>query len=272
MLIVLSQRIDTASNYEDKVFSLYHYPKVYANQIHEGDLFIYYQGDSQVKDRRYYYGYGTIGKITSDGGNNYYAELLNVIAFEKKVPIYHPNGGYIEQIGFESVRKKPAWQRSIRKISEPAFWFILNEGLGEAAAEQLMMNPSQPLMSERQCKEDIEEETKTDYVVQKEGSVRLVYTTRYERNPKLRAQAVRYHGTSCMACGFNFHEKYGERGKQYIEVHHIKPLAESKEEMEVDPKTDLIVVCSNCHRMIHRKKNEVLSLEELREIIRTAVL
>ena len=70
-----------------------------------------------------------------------------------------------------------------------------------------------------------------------------------------------------MACGFDFEKTYGERGKDYIEVHHVVPLASRDAEVRIDPAKDLIVVCSNCHRMIHRKKNQVLSLEELKRII-----
>ena len=70
-----------------------------------------------------------------------------------------------------------------------------------------------------------------------------------------------------MACGFDFEKVYGERGKDYIEVHHVVPLASRDAETEIDPEKNLIVVCANCHRMIHRKKNQVLSLEELKQII-----
>lgn len=101
----------------------------------------------------------------------------------------------------------------------------------------------------------------------KEGAKKQYYVTKYERNPRLRKAALAIHGYTCMACGFNFEDKYGARGKNYIEVHHIKPLAEIGEEVEVDPETDLICLCSNCHRIVHRKTNYVLSLEELKTII-----
>jgi 5-methylcytosine-specific restriction enzyme A len=71
-----------------------------------------------------------------------------------------------------------------------------------------------------------------------------------------------------MACGFDFEEKYGDRGSKFIEVHHLKPVSSLEKETIVDLKTEMTVVCSNCHRMIHRKKDKILSLEELRKIIR----
>jgi len=60
MKIILSQRIDIESEYQDVPFSSYHFPKRYRNQIHPGDQFIYYQGDRYKKEHRYYFGCGVI--------------------------------------------------------------------------------------------------------------------------------------------------------------------------------------------------------------------
>lgn len=38
--------------------------------------------------------------------------------------------------------------------------------------------------------------------------------------------------------------------------------------MEIDPAKDLVPVCANCHRMLHRKRDKVLSIEELKEIVK----
>ena len=115
--------------------------------------------------------------------------------------------------------------------------------------------------------QDIESEIVEDYEIRSEGKKTQYYTTRYERNPQNRQQAIAIHGTKCMACGFDFEKFYGERGKDYIEVHHIVPLATRDQQVNIDPRTDLIVVCSNCHRMIHRRKNDILTLEGLKRII-----
>lgn len=128
MIIILSQKIDTESVYTgDEVFRTYHYPGRYRNQIHTGDVFIYYQGNRYDKSQRYYFGTGRIGNIERRDDDNYYAELLNVVRFEKKVPIYLPDGGYVEQLGYETVRKSinPPWQSSIRPLSEQAYSYIL---------------------------------------------------------------------------------------------------------------------------------------------------
>lgn len=100
-----------------------------------------------------------------------------------------------------------------------------------------------------------------------EGSSRGYYGKRYERNARNRMLAIQEHGLNCKVCNFNFESMYGERGKDFIEIHHIKPLNTLKKAMKINPKTELIPLCSNCHRMIHRRKNEVLTIEELSKIL-----
>lgn len=102
-----------------------------------------------------------------------------------------------------------------------------------------------------------------------EGRKKMYYSTRYERNANNRRLAIKYHGCKCMACGFDFEKVYGGIGKGFIEVHHIKPLYSKDEVVEIDPKTDLICLCPNCHRMVHRYKDKVLSLEELKGLLGT---
>lgn len=57
---------------------------------------------------------------------------------------------------------------------------------------------------------------------------------------------------SCCVCGFNFFNAYGELGRGFIEAHHIKPVAQLEED-EVVRVQDLVPICSNCHRMLHRQ-------------------
>ena len=92
------------------------------------------------------------------------------------------------------------------------------------------------------------------------------YSTTYERDLKMRNAAIAIHGTTCKCCNFNFEKSYGDLGKDFIHVHHIKPISESGETI-VNPETDLTVLCPNCHYMIHRKRNYTLSVEELKDML-----
>ena len=101
-----------------------------------------------------------------------------------------------------------------------------------------------------------------------EGNKIAFISNRYERSVKNRKEAIKLHGTTCSICGFNFEKVYGEHGKGFIEVHHIHPLSEQNQKVNVNPQTDMICVCANCHRMIHRNKDKALSPEELKNIIK----
>lgn len=79
----------------------------------------------------------------------------------------------------------------------------------------------------------------------------------HKRNPHLRQRCIEAYGNKyeCLVCGMNFVTRYGEIGKEFIEVHHLNPISETDGEHEVNPETDLIPLCSNCHSMIHRLEN-----------------
>jgi predicted HNH restriction endonuclease len=101
-----------------------------------------------------------------------------------------------------------------------------------------------------------------------EGNEKIVVQTIKERDLKLRKMAIQYHGTICAVCGFSFVKKYGKLGEGYIEIHHLKPISEYNGKVKVNPKTDLIPLCSNCHRMIH-KPSDMLSVKQLKNIIKS---
>lgn len=118
----------------------------------------------------------------------------------------------------------------------------------------------------RIIKQDIDAERAEEEEYYEDGDSQNFYGIRYERDPKNRQRAIEIHGLSCKICNFIFEEVYGEYGKDFIEVHHINPLSLTKK-VTINPAKDLIPVCSNCHRIIHRKKNEILSVEQVRQMI-----
>lgn len=97
-----------------------------------------------------------------------------------------------------------------------------------------------------------------------EGFDREVVRNVRERDPRLVAAARLKYGDKCAVCGFRFWEVYGPHAEGFIEVHHIVPLSESGS--KVTRLDEVTVLCSNCHRMIHRGK-KVLTPDELRKII-----
>jgi len=62
-------------------------------------------------------------------------------------------------------------------------------------------------------------------------------------------------------------ETYGKLGEGFIEAHHVKPVSELGPG-SMTKVSDLTLVCSDCHRMLHRGE-KLLAVCELREIVRT---
>jgi len=98
-----------------------------------------------------------------------------------------------------------------------------------------------------------------------EGAVREVVVKRYERSLINRAACVELQGTRCKVCDFDFGIEYGITGDGFIEVHHVEMVSALGESRVLNPASDLVPVCSNCHSMLHRRRPP-LTVEQLREI------
>jgi hypothetical protein len=105
-----------------------------------------------------------------------------------------------------------------------------------------------------------------------EGLKKYVSAKVYERSKKLRDAAIEYFTKNghigCITCQFDFENFYGQKiGKDFIEIHHTKPVFKYK---EVDLKKtieealkNIVPVCSNCHRMIHKNWAKPLEIKFL---------
>ncbi len=103
-----------------------------------------------------------------------------------------------------------------------------------------------------------------------EGRERLAWHLTRERDGALvrqrKALAKEQGGVlRCEVCDFVFRDCYGELGDDFIECHHRTPLPQLQRDQPTRL-TDLALVCSNCHRMLHRGGG-VRSIEELRKIV-----
>lgn len=108
-------------------------------------------------------------------------------------------------------------------------------------------------------------------LVAPEGRLVLRQHLRRERDPVLREakrkDALRKNRSlACEVCGFDFVAVYGPIGDGFCEVHHIRALGEADGEVHTRL-SDLAIVCSNCHRMIHRQR-PMLNIQELRKRLR----
>lgn len=104
-----------------------------------------------------------------------------------------------------------------------------------------------------------------------EGRKKFVAHLRRERKPKIvnakKKKVLKETGRlKCEVCSFDFREKYGKLGEEFSEVHHKIPLLTVEAEVETTL-DDLAILCSNCHRMIH-KTEPMESITQFRERLR----
>jgi 5-methylcytosine-specific restriction protein A len=100
-----------------------------------------------------------------------------------------------------------------------------------------------------------------------EGRTRQVTVNIYERNPLARQECISFFGLSCQVCNFNFETNFGELGANFIHVHHLIEISTIGKEYSINPKTDLIPVCPNCHAMLHKRK-PAYTINELKGMVK----
>lgn len=251
------------SKWNDQTGIAYHFPKRALPLIPPETKVIYYKGKlrsrqylgSRLSIKPHYFGTAVVGKVYLDRQSekgDYFALLRDFKPFAEAV-LSKTGDGYLEQI--PKNRETNYWRDGTRSISKEIFLRILN------AASPI----EEPFLA--QAKQSKYNDLSQKYESFEEGNKSLRYTTVYERNVRLRQQAILIHGASCVICGFNYEKVYGEYAAGYIHIHHTKPLATLEKSTTIDPEKDLIPLCANCHSIVHRKKDSTLKIEQLRQMI-----
>jgi predicted HNH restriction endonuclease len=99
-----------------------------------------------------------------------------------------------------------------------------------------------------------------------ENRRRVISHLTRERSPLLVEDCKIRDGYRCQVCRIRFEDVYGTLGRDFAEAHHIVPLSQLKGEVKstVD---DLITVCANCHRMLHKMDGKRDDVPKLRKIV-----
>jgi predicted HNH restriction endonuclease len=104
-----------------------------------------------------------------------------------------------------------------------------------------------------------------------EGRLRLRQHYQRERNSaettRLKLAAYRQGDLTCAACQVNYGARLGEAALSLVEVHHAVPLHSAKHGGVTRVK-DLVLLCANCHRLVHSKWF-ALSLPQLRRSLKS---
>lgn len=124
----------------------------------------------------------------------------------------------------------------------------------------------------KEATQDPPEESEPEAGEFPEGKKVYVMHARLERSPALVAKAKQEHQKAhkgalpCSVCGFDFAKEYGAVGEDFAEVHHTIPLKDyEKLKKKTTQLSDLVIVCSNCHRMLHRRR-PWLTLADLKQL------
>lgn len=266
------------SQWNDETGIRYHFPKRYKSILQPGCKVVYYKG--RLKDKEYarlrmtaaphYFATAVIGEVSHDPDSNkgdLFAEIINYNEFS------HPTSNKEKEVYLETIpkeREKNYWRDGVRKISKSDYEKIIGlskiEFMSSLSLDKVSENRHVYELSVKSAHVNSSIE---DYFidVEREGTGREKLAVTYERSKRLREYAIGVHGSSCLACGFNFGEFYGHYAKGYIHVHHVKPVSKLHLGDEFNPKEDLIPLCANCHAVVHLKKGRLLTLQEIREII-----
>lgn len=90
-----------------------------------------------------------------------------------------------------------------------------------------------------------------------------------ERNSHISTLRKQQDNYICQVCGFDFSKRYGHLGRNFAEAHHRIPLNASNVVRRTSIE-DLVTVCPNCHRMLHRMKGTREDITGLKQLLQKA--
>ena len=204
---------------------------------------------SSLTNRAHYFAFGIVGEVQGPNEHGRYAcSFSEYSPFSRAVLLHNAAGEYLEPVAPIN-NPRSYFQNGVREVDETAFASIL----------QLAGTSFNPALRDDEQSPNVQSGT--------EGGRYRVVISKLERDRALRDRAISIHGLNCVACGFNFGKFYGEFAEGYIHVHHLELLASFGDRRTVNPETDLTVLCANCHCIVHRRRRQLLSIDELKVMI-----
>jgi len=182
------------------------------------------------------------------GGKGHYSEIYTAL---------------VEIRGKENLNK--FWKKAVQNFIEThssdsnaysgkqdLFYSVEGKGSGVWGLRNYKSNNRTSVKEDEELDEEIYEEIMFD-----EGNEYFAIHLKHERNPKLIKLAKEKFKSNnngrifCEICEFDFENEYGEIGRNFIEAHHQIPISQLPPNSKTKV-SDLLMVCSNCHRMLHR--------------------
>lgn len=216
-------------------------------------------------------------------GNEHYSEVIELSQLLNQLPIHYsrpdatrfrnPRGVAMKLGNFQAIDpSSPGMGLSHGSIKDKEVWndFSNDRQALHATAQAIRAFATAPEMA--QSESTAGADTNEEYSA-REGALLFRQHKFRERNRDVvrrkKEQALRRDGVlRCETCDFVFALVYGELGANYIECHHVTPLAELKPGQRTRLE-DLALLCANCHRMIHQG-GKTRTISELKGIIAIA--
>lgn len=136
-----------------------------------------------------------------------------------------------------------------KRLLDPVLWAVTRYDM--TTGDCVLVRGAVPASSTEQDDPEIagfEGEERRRYILhrRREASVRgkKIQAALIDNKGVLRCEVPR--------CGFDFKTIYGEIGKDFAHVHHLQPLSDAPPEGRPVKLNELVIVCANCHAMIHR--------------------
>lgn len=188
------------------------------------------------------------------------SEVLNKLPIYKERPdaerFRNPNGVSLKLSNFLAIDDKPGGMSRFSKLDK----IVFQEFKNKKTLLKTLANAIKTSVTNEEVKQSVlsvNENFEDDEFSRMEGTILYKYHLYRERNPTLvkkkKEQALKTNGKlECECCSFDFEKVYGEAGIGFMECHHTKALHTLNEKTKTTLK-DLILVCANCHRMLHRE-------------------
>lgn len=110
-------------------------------------------------------------------------------------------------------------------------------------------------------------------IIIEEGALVTTTGRTYTRSQRLTSIARerfsdQYGKIVCTGCGFEGSTKYEDHGIGLIDIHHVEPFyvsGDNPTSADLEQALSKVVpLCPNCHRIVHKRRDTILSISELR--------
>ncbi len=270
----------------------------------DGFCYGYHKYAPRDRDSRFNLAFATYDKIQGwllvgwfegaeyiDGGSDFDTDILNaraghLVDLDAKSSLGGKLSGLTQKQIREDLRQSQAswsWKVSPADVHRLQFPIPLpadfTSGFGKYFSTVNFMDEIKWNELRKLASDHVGKESKSDYneggdVEFPEGKAYQINHFKRERSPELvklaKSEFLKKNGRLfCEACDFSFGSVYGGIGDDFIEMHHLIPVSTLSEGSKTKL-SDVVLVCSNCHRMLHRYRPWIETVKNLKFIIKNA--